>query len=207
MMYAILILILAFLAAYVLGRWLRLMFSESRQAVRKAWVEARGGRTPGQLIADARAGLAGAGGELHFAVASTQADAILGRLPQRRTPGRAAHALRTDLLFVLALDVDQRRIYLQGIEAAGPGPQQLFSRTLSFSEVIGIDAIENPFGERLLPGVESALRLVVDEAGEPRTTSLPIDPAWRIRSDDLVARVRGMIEEGRRPNTTPVILS
>jgi hypothetical protein len=204
MMYAILVLIILFIISYVLARWLRMVFSEGRDAAREALHVARGGKTPRTLIEDARARFAEEDCEVEFVAASNQAGHVTDNLNRKRDRD-AVPDIAVGLLFTLAIDVSGARIYLRGIDFREGGAIEEFERTHAFSEVICIDQVENPFPSSLVPEVTTALRIIVDD-GEQHVACLPLERAWRIRTSDLVNRVRGMIEDGQVPDVTPVIV-
>jgi len=204
MMYAILVMILLFLVGYVLARWLRMVFAEGRDAAREALHVARGGKTPRTLIEDARVFFAREDCEVEFVAASTQAGHVTDNLMRKREDD-AVPDMGIGLLFTLAIDVSGARLYLRGIEFRAGGEIEEFERSHGFSEVVAIDQVENPFPPSLVPEVGTALRIVVDD-GRQHVVCLPLERAWRIRASDLVSRVRGMIEDGQKPEVTPVIV-
>lgn len=205
MMYAILVLILLFLVSYVLLRWLRMVLLEGGQAARTALNVARGGKTPEILVADARAAFQRDGLTVDFVVASTQAERVLANLNGRLSRRARAAGWPAELVFLLALDIDRKRLQLRGIGPDGPDSLSEFTRFHSFSEVVSIDHVDSPFDSTVVPDVDTAVRIIVDD-GEQRIGCLPLERAWHIRPADLVTRIRGMIEDGRRPAVTPVIL-
>lgn len=205
MMYAILILIILFLLGYMLLRWLRLVLAEGHSAAREALHVATGGKTSQTLIRDAHQRLEQSGFELDFAVASTQAGRITQNL-NRDKDRNADPELPVGLLFAVAVDVGHARLYLRGIDFDAAGVASEFENVHAFSAVVGIDQVETPFPSDLVPGVESALRIVVVDDEEERTACLPLEAAWHIRTSDLVTRLRAMIEDRKRPDVTPVIV-
>lgn len=207
MMYAILVLLLLFLAGYVLARWLRLVLSEGGQAAREAFRVARGDKTAKILIADARRRMEQDGCSVDFVVASTQAGRFTDNL-NRDKDRDVAPGLPVGLLFVIALDVERATLYMRGVDFAGDdGIAREFERSHAFSAVIGIDQVENPFPASLVPAIDTALRIVVvDDDEEGTAACLPLEPAWRIRGSDLVQRVRAMVEDRQRPEAPPVIV-
>lgn len=205
MMYAIIVLIILFLLGYVLLRWLRLVFAEGHSAAREALHVATGGKTAQTLVRDARQYMQQAACGFDFVVASTQAGRITHNLNQYKQ--RSAHpALPVGLLFAVAVDVDHARLYLRGVDSGPDGVVGEFETLHPFSAVVGIDQVESPFASDLVPGVESALRIVVVDEDQGRTACLALEPAWHIRASDLVARLRSMIEDHKRPDVTPVIV-
>lgn len=204
MLYAILLLILLFLLAYVFARWLRLVLREGRDAAHDALAEFRGAKTPQRLVADARAALKRRGGTAQFLVVSNRAPALGDTLKAQSERGVTAD-LPEALLMAVALDVSHGLLYLHGFAPAEEGQTEEFEVVHGFSEMIGIDDVANPFATQLTPGVSRAVRLIIDD-GEQRSGCLPVEAAWHIGARDLAARLRNMIEDRQMPGAVPIVL-
>lgn len=204
MMYAILALILLFLLGYMLARWLRLVLREGGQATRAALHVARGGRTPQTLVASAGAAIAEAGGRADWIIAAHDADGMAARYRARAAECANGEAPEP-ILFALAVDVTNARLFLHGIAAESATDTREFAELRDFSEVAALEHIAAPASVDRGPDVTSALRICLT-GSSPRCAKLLVEPEWRIRASDLQRRLHAAIAEREPPDPSPVIL-
>lgn len=205
MFYLILFLIAAAILLYITSRWLRAELRELGAWLHEKWVVMRGGQSTERLIADTRAVFEREGLSAHFLVVSRQALPCYERLRREHLETADSEALPAAVVLALGMDLDARRLYLRAVITEREAAGRDVGRFLDFGDIHSLEPVTTLLPAGPAPAAERALEIRTRDPKDP-PFHLALESDWGVAGEEIVERIRAMIEGRWRPEGIPVVV-
>lgn len=205
MIYLFLFLTAVAILLYVTSRWLRAELHELGAWLRERWVVMRGGQSTERLVADTRGVFEREGLNAHFLVVSRQVLSCYERLQRDYLGTPVTQPLPAAVVLALGLDLDAERLYLRAVIGERDEPGRDVGRFLDFDDIRSLEAVAARLPAGPAPAAERALEIRTHDSHDP-PFHLALESDWGIAGDEIVERIRAMIEDRWRPEGIPVVV-
>lgn len=205
MFYLILFLIATAILLYMTSRWLRAELRELGAWLHEKRVVMRGGLSTERLIADTRAAFGREELSVHFLVVSRQVLPCYERLRREYLGLPAGEPLPAAVVLALGLDLDAGRLYLRTVITERDAPGRDVGRFLDFGDIRSLEPVAARLPAGPAPVAERALEIRTHDPRDP-PFHLALEPGWGVAGEEIVERIRAMIEGRWRPEGIPVVV-
>lgn len=205
MIYLILFLTAAAILLYITSRWLRAELHELGAWLHERWVVMRGGQSTERLVADTRAVFEREGLNAHFLVVSHQVLPCYERLRRDYLETSVTEPLPAAVVLALGLDLDTRRLYLRAVISEQDTAARDIGRFLAFDDIRSLEAVTARLPAGPAPDAERALEIRTHDPRDP-PFHLALESDWGVSGDEIVERIRAMVEDRWRPEGIPVVV-
>lgn len=205
MIYLLLFLAATAILLYITSRWLRAELRELGAWLHEKWTVLRGGQSTERLVADTRTVFEREGLNAQFLVISRQVMSCYKRLQRDHLDTPAAEPLPAAVVLALAADLDARRLYLRAVISEHDAPGRDVGRFLDFDDVLSLEPVPARLPAGPAPAAERALEIRTRNPQDP-PFHLALEPDWGIEGNELVERIRAMLEGRWRPEGIPVVV-